>query len=70
MRWRYILNIIGILTFFFGLTMIIPLLVGLYYHDQSVIPLLKSMGLTIAAGLSLSAAGDRGARHSALVGRT
>jgi trk system potassium uptake protein TrkH len=51
MRWRYILNIIGILTFFFGLTMIVPLLVGLYYHDQSVIPLLKSMGLTIAAGL-------------------
>jgi trk system potassium uptake protein TrkH len=53
MRWRYIFNIIGILTFFFGLTMMVPLLVGLYYHDQSVIPLLKSMGLTIAAGLSL-----------------
>ncbi|MEE4261553.1 MAG: TrkH family potassium uptake protein [Desulfobacteraceae bacterium] len=52
MRWRYILNIIGILIFFFGLTMMVPLLVGLYYHDQSVIPLLKSMGLTIAAGLS------------------
>ena len=52
MRWRYILNIIGVLTFFFGLTMMIPLLVGLYYHDQSVIPLLKSMGITVAVGLS------------------
>jgi trk system potassium uptake protein TrkH len=52
-RWRYIINITGILTFFFGLTMVVPLLVGLYYHDQSVIPLLKSMGLTVAAGLSL-----------------
>jgi hypothetical protein len=31
MRWRYILNIIGILIFFFGLTMMVPLLVGLYY---------------------------------------
>ena len=52
MRWRYILNIMGILTFFFGLTMMVPLFVGLYYHDQSVIPLLKSMGITVAAGLS------------------
>jgi len=53
MRWRYILNIIGILTFFFGLTMVIPLLVGLYYRDQSVIPLLKSMGITAIAGICL-----------------
>jgi trk system potassium uptake protein TrkH len=52
-RWRYILNIIGILTFFFGLTMVIPLLVGLYYHDQSIIPLLKSMGITTIAGAGL-----------------
>jgi len=51
MRWRYILNIIGILTLFFGLTMIIPLLIGLYYHDQSVMALLKSMGITVAVGL-------------------
>jgi trk system potassium uptake protein TrkH len=51
MRWRYILNIIGILIFFFGLTMMVPLLVGVYYHDQSVIPLLKSMVITVAVGL-------------------
>jgi len=51
MRWRYILNIIGVLTFFFGLTMMIPLLVGLYYQDASVIPLLKSLGITVAFGL-------------------
>jgi trk system potassium uptake protein TrkH len=53
MRWRYILNIIGILIFFFGMTMVIPLLVGLYYRDQSVIPLLKSMGITAIAGIGL-----------------
>ena len=53
MRWRYILNIIGILTFFFGLTMVIPLLVGLYYRDQSVIPLLKSIATTAIAGICL-----------------
>jgi trk system potassium uptake protein TrkH len=51
MRWRYILNIIGILIFFFGLTMIFPLLVGFYYQDQSVIPLLMSLGITVLAGL-------------------
>ncbi len=51
MRWRFILNIIGILTFFFGLTMIFPLIVGLYYQDSSVIPLLESMGITALAGL-------------------
>jgi len=51
MRWRYILNIIGILIFFFGLTMMIPLLTGLYYRDQSLIPLLKSMGITVTVGL-------------------
>ena len=51
MRWRYILNIVGILTLFFGLTMVFPLFVGLYYQDQSVNPVLKSMGITVLAGL-------------------
>jgi len=53
MRWRFILKIIGVLTFFFGLTMVFPLLVGLYYRDASLIPLLKSMGITVAAGAVL-----------------
>ena len=50
MRWRFILNIIGILIFFFGLTMIFPLIVGLLYGDQSVVPLLKSVGITVLTG--------------------
>jgi trk system potassium uptake protein TrkH len=41
------------LTFFFGLTMVFPLIVGLYYRDSSVIPLLESMGITALAGLIL-----------------
>ena len=53
MRWRYILNVVGILILFFGLTMIFPLLIGLYYKDQSVIPILKSMGITIISGILL-----------------
>ena len=50
MRWRYILNVLGVLTFFFGLTMIFPLLVGLYYHDSSVRPILVSMLVTVVFG--------------------
>jgi trk system potassium uptake protein len=53
MGWRFILNILGVLLLFFGLTMIFPLLVGLYYRDQSLIPLLESMAVTVFAGLML-----------------
>lgn len=54
MRWRFILNIVGILILFLGISMIFPLFFGFYYKDQSVIPLLKSMGITIAAGFLLN----------------
>ena len=53
MHWRFILKIMGVLIFFFGLTMVFPLIVGLYYHEQSVTALLESMGLTIISGLLL-----------------
>lgn len=53
MRWRYILNVVGILTLFFGLTMLFPIAVAFYYKDQSVIPFLKSIGITTFAGLLL-----------------
>ena len=53
MHWRPILNTVGTLILFFGMTMIIPIGFGLYYRDQSVIPLLKSMGITLIAGFIL-----------------
>jgi trk system potassium uptake protein TrkH len=53
MHWRPILNTVGTLILFFGLTMIIPIAFGLYYRDQSVIPLLKSMAITLIAGFIL-----------------
>jgi trk system potassium uptake protein TrkH len=53
MRWRFILKTIGILIFFFGLTMLFPLIVGLYYHEGNVDALMKSMGLTVFSGLLL-----------------
>jgi len=53
MRWRFIANIVGILILFLGISMIFPLFFGLYYDDQSIIPLIKSMGITVFAGLLL-----------------
>ncbi len=52
MRWRFIISITGILLLFLGLAMILSLAVGLYYRDLSVIPLLKSIGITAVAGAS------------------
>ena len=53
MRVWYTLHLVGILTIFLGLTMVFPLLFGLYYQDGSVMPLLKSIGITIGSGLVL-----------------
>ena len=53
MRLRYTLHLVGVLTFFLGLTMVFPLLFGLYYQDESVRPLLKSIGVTLGSGLLL-----------------
>ncbi|MDJ0782451.1 MAG: TrkH family potassium uptake protein [Desulfosarcinaceae bacterium] len=50
MRWRFTLYVVGLLTLCFGLTMLLPLLTGFYYHDDSVIPLLSAMAITSAFG--------------------
>jgi len=51
MRWRFVLHVTGILNLFLGLTMVFPILVGLIYSDGSPLPILKSMGVTVLAGL-------------------
>lgn len=56
MRWRYILKVVGILTLFFGLTMLFPIIWEWYYQDQSITPLLKSMAITLGVGLLLQLA--------------
>ena len=50
MRWHYIINVVGVLTIFLGLTMVFPLMVGIYYHDESVFSFLLSIGITIFSG--------------------
>ncbi len=53
MHWRLILKIVGLLSFFLGLAMVVPLGCGIYYGDASIRPLAGAMGITIAAGLLL-----------------
>jgi len=55
MRWRYVLRTVGALIVCIGLTMIMPLIFALSYHDGSELPLVKSMLLTIATGACLFA---------------
>ncbi|MBN1842957.1 MAG: TrkH family potassium uptake protein [Deltaproteobacteria bacterium] len=53
MRIRYTLHLVGILTIFLGLTMVFPLLFGLFYQDESVGPLAKSIVVTLGSGAAL-----------------
>ncbi len=53
MRWRFILNIVGILNIFLGLSMVFPLLWAIYYKDQSVISFSISMVITVICGFLL-----------------
>ncbi len=50
MRWGFILKTIGILILYLGLFMALPLICGLFYQDNSLVPLAKSMGVTICTG--------------------
>ena len=60
MRWIPVCNLVGILVVFLGLSMALPLMVGLYYHDGSVPALLNAMGVTVAAGLAMHLSARRG----------
>ncbi len=53
MRWGYIFRILGALVFCIGITMLFPLAFSVYYRDESQLPLLKALGLTLATGSAL-----------------
>jgi len=53
MHWHKTFKITGILTAFFGITMLFPLMVGLIYGDTSVGPMVKSLGITLGCGLAV-----------------
>ena len=53
MRWRYILNISGILYSVLGLSMLLPMITGLWYRDTSALSFAISAGVATLAGLTL-----------------
>lgn len=53
MRWWFIAGVIGTLLILLGLTMTLPLLVSVYYHDQAQESFIKSLGISMTAGLIL-----------------
>jgi len=57
MHWRHVFKVVGVLTIALACTMIIPLLVGVYYHDRSVMPLAMALAATLAGGAILFLAG-------------
>ncbi len=53
MRWRFIFHVVGVLIFYLGVAMLVPILFGIYYQENSVVALFKSMAVTMASGVVL-----------------
>ena len=53
MRWHYIIYITGVLIFSVGAAMSLPLLVALIYWDQSIQPIMISLGISAVTGIFL-----------------
>ena len=53
MRWRYVINVTGLLALFTGLTMLIPLAVGYHYGDSTLKPFTLSTFITLFSGALL-----------------
>jgi trk system potassium uptake protein len=51
MRWRMIINIVGVLLVCVGLSMLLPLGFSLYYRDAGILPLVEAMLVTVTAGM-------------------
>ena len=51
MRWRLIINMSGVLTFCIGISMLLSIIIGLCYSDNTIMPFVKSMVITTVCGL-------------------
>ncbi len=53
MRLRVVIQVIGLLQVFTGLSLVLPLAVGLYFKEAAAAPILWSMLITVASGAAL-----------------
>jgi trk system potassium uptake protein TrkH len=68
MRWGYVINVTGLLIFFTGLTMAVPLAASIIYRDAGFAPLAGSAAITLLSGVILHLT-FRGARADVLTQR-
>ena len=54
MHWQRVLKVVGVLTLAIGLSMFLPLLVGVIYQDNSVGPFTKALSVTLVCGAALT----------------
>ncbi len=50
MNYKLLLNTLGSLLIFLGLFMLVPIIFSIYYHDNDILALLLSAGITIGTG--------------------
>jgi|SRR6056297_645004 len=53
MRWRFTLQVVGIVVCFVGMAMLVPLGASLYFQGSMINPFLESISLTLSCGLVL-----------------
>ena len=53
MRWSFVFRTLGALIFCLGITLLLPIGFSLYYSDDSLKALIKSMGIILALGIVL-----------------
>jgi trk system potassium uptake protein TrkH len=53
MHWRRVMKVVGVLILAIGLSMVLPLLVGLLYQDDSLVAFTKAIGITVACSAGL-----------------
>jgi trk system potassium uptake protein TrkH len=56
MRWRYVFYLVGILLFFLGLVMVIPMMFSWYFREQSLRAFIHSFVVTSGVGIILGLA--------------
>ncbi|MGB5985772.1 MAG: TrkH family potassium uptake protein [Desulfobacterales bacterium] len=53
MRWHYVFQVVGILSLFLGLILLLPLAVEFFYGGQDVAAFAKAVSVTLIAGILL-----------------
>jgi len=51
MNWTVALRILGLLLMMFSVTMLLPIVVSIYYNDHAWLPFVQGFALTLSCGV-------------------